>query len=90
LVQITVSDQGQGIPPENLKQVFDKFYRVSSTDGRAAGTGLGLSICAGLIHAMGGTISAHSPVENGKGTKIMIELPAAEAICKTVKDGRTS
>ncbi|MGE0054490.1 MAG: DUF4118 domain-containing protein [Hyphomicrobium sp.] len=75
-VLVAVTDQGIGIPREDLVRVFEKFYRVAQGDGRAAGTGLGLSIAAGLIKAMGGTIRAESPVEDGKGTRIVISLPA--------------
>ncbi len=77
-VQITVTDEGIGIPPDALTKIFDKFYRVAGGDGRAPGTGLGLSICAGLVSAMGGTISATSPASNGKGTEITILLPIRE------------
>jgi two-component system sensor histidine kinase KdpD len=75
-VQITVTDAGIGIPRDALTKVFDKFYRVAGSDGRAPGTGLGLSICAGLVTALGGTISVASPASNGKGTEITILLPA--------------
>lgn len=78
-VRITVTDQGIGIPRDSLEKVFEKFYRVEGSDGRAAGTGLGLSICAAIVKAMNGTIRAESPVRNGKGTRIIIELPIAEA-----------
>ncbi len=76
-VAIRVIDQGRGIPADLLKRVFDKFYRVSGTDGRAPGTGLGLSIAAGVVRAMGGEISARSPTSSGTGTEISIVLPAA-------------
>ena len=54
---------GIGIPAEALEKVFDKFYRVAGSDGRAPGTGLGLSICAGIVKGMGGTIEAESPID---------------------------
>ena len=73
-VVLSVSDQGIGIPQNDLEKVFDKFYRVAASDGRAPGTGLGLSICAGIIKAMGGTISAESQIANGKGTRIRVLL----------------
>jgi two-component system sensor histidine kinase KdpD len=76
-MRIAVADKGIGIPPDALKKVFDKFYRAHVGDGRAPGTGLGLSICAGIISAMGGTITAQSPIAEGKGTEISILLPAA-------------
>jgi two-component system, OmpR family, sensor histidine kinase KdpD len=72
---LDVSDEGQGIPSEALERVFDKFYRVKQDDGRAAGVGLGLAICRGIIAALGGTISATSPTESGRGTRITIRLP---------------
>jgi two-component system sensor histidine kinase KdpD len=74
-VELSVTDQGPGIPPEALERVFEKFYRVGHGDGRAPGTGLGLSICQGIIKAMGGTIAAESPVAGGKGTCMIIRLP---------------
>ena len=76
---ISVTDRGPGIPQAELERVFDKFHRVAPGDGRPAGTGLGLSICRGLLAAMDGTIRAESPVEDGHGTRIIIELPMAEA-----------
>lgn len=72
---VTVTDEGIGIPTEALTKVFEKFYRVAGSDGRAPGTGLGLSICAGLVKAMGGKIKAESPVTGGKGTRITIAFP---------------
>ena len=78
-VRITVTDDGIGIPRDAQEKVFEKFYRVAGSDGRAAGTGLGLSICFGLIRAMGGSITADSPVGNGRGTRMTIVLPVNEA-----------
>ena len=75
-IAISVTDFGIGIPKDALLRVFDKFYRVAGTDGRAPGTGLGLSICAGLVRAMGGTIRAESPVEADRGTRVIVELSA--------------
>jgi two-component system sensor histidine kinase KdpD len=51
-------DEGEGIPPEDVERIFDKFYRVRKGDRVRAGTGLGLPICRGFIEAMGGTIEA--------------------------------
>jgi len=75
---ISVSDSGPGIPQADLERVFEKFHRVAPGDGRPAGTGLGLAICRGLIAAMDGTIRAESPAEDGKGVRVVIELPAAQ------------
>ena len=76
-VTIRVSDDGGGIPPNSLERIFDKFYRVGGSDGRKPGTGLGLAIAAGVIRAMGGDISARSPIKDGRGTEISIMLPAS-------------
>jgi two-component system sensor histidine kinase KdpD len=56
--------------------VFDKFYRVEGGDGRPAGTGLGLAIAKGVVEAMGGVITAESPISGNKGTRIVIRLPS--------------
>lgn len=79
-ISIVVTDDGIGIPEGDLMRVFDKFYRVASSDGRAPGTGLGLSICAGLVRAMGGRIRAESPVAGGRGTRIIVDLVAAKGM----------
>ena len=76
---LEVSDEGQGIPLEDIERVFDKFYRVKQGDGRSAGVGLGLAICRSIITALGGTIAAASPAENGRGTLITIRLPLKAA-----------
>ena len=74
-ILLEVSDEGDGIPPEDLERVFDKFYRVKHGDGRSAGVGLGLAICRGIVTALGGSITAASPIANGRGTRITIRLP---------------
>ncbi len=78
-LRITVTDDGIGIPRDALAKVFEKFYRVAGSDGRAPGTGLGLSICAGLVRAMGGVITAESPVSSGRGTRISVIFPLEKA-----------
>jgi len=74
-VVLSVTDEGKGIPPEDLGRIFEKFYRRAKGDGRAAGTGLGLSIARGFIEAMGGTIKAESPAVRRRGTRFVIRLP---------------
>jgi two-component system sensor histidine kinase KdpD len=85
-VSVTIADSGIGIPPEALKKVFAKFFRVAGSDGRSAGTGLGLSIAAGIVEAMGGTIYAESPIEEHKGTRIIVSLPAGSVPHQKVQD----
>jgi two-component system sensor histidine kinase KdpD len=70
---IKIADRGEGIPPEDLTRVFDKFYRVQRPES-VSGTGLGLSISRGIIEAHGGQIYAH--VRDGGGTVITVELPS--------------
>jgi two-component system sensor histidine kinase KdpD len=71
-VELSVLDEGIGIPPEDLVRVFDKFYRVQRKE-EIKGTGLGLSICKGIIEAHGGQIKAENR-ESG-GAAIIISLP---------------
>ena len=77
-VRITVTDQGKGIPEQDLDRIFEKFYRRGKSDGRPAGTGLGLAIARGLILAMGGTIRAESPAMRRRGTRFIVRLPQLE------------
>ncbi|RST70988.1 cell wall metabolism sensor histidine kinase WalK [Siminovitchia acidinfaciens] len=74
MIEISISDQGLGIPKENLEKVFERFYRVDKArTRRLGGTGLGLAIAKEMIGAHGGDIWARS-VE-GKGTTIIFTLP---------------
>jgi len=65
MVEVSVSDQGVGIPREDLGKIFDKFYRGTQKRKQLGGTGLGLAICQALVHAHGGWIWAESKVEQG-------------------------
>ena len=55
-----MADRGAGVPEQDLKRVFDKFYRIPVPEG-AGGTGLGLSICKGIVEAHGGRIQRRKP-----------------------------
>ncbi len=73
-LQIVVSDDGPGIPPEHLERVFERFHRVDESRARErGGTGLGLAIARAIVEAHGGHIRAQS--RPGAGTAIMLELP---------------
>jgi two-component system phosphate regulon sensor histidine kinase PhoR len=75
-VQLTVTDTGQGIPSEDLKRIFERFYRVDKARARpAGGTGLGLPIVKQVVEQMGGTVSVESTL--GRGSKFTILLNAA-------------
>lgn len=75
-VVISVSDTGQGIPPESLPHLFNKFYRVPGMENMATGTGLGLSICKHIIETHEGTIEVQSTL--GEGSTFSIRLPKAK------------
>ncbi len=78
MVTLAVSDQGEGIAPENLNRLFKKFQQVdSSASRRKGGTGLGLAITKALIEQHGGRIFVDSEVQ--KGTRFSFTLPAATA-----------
>jgi two-component system, OmpR family, sensor histidine kinase KdpD len=80
-VRLQVRDEGDGIPPEALERVFDKFYRVQGTDRRRAGTGLGLAICRGFIEAMRGSITAANRTDrSGAVFTITLPVPAQIAV----------
>lgn len=68
-----VSDTGPGISAEDMKRLFEKFYRVPGTEQLAQGTGLGLSICKRIVEAHQGRIEVESKV--GVGTKFTVHLP---------------
>ncbi|MDO4903574.1 MAG: HAMP domain-containing histidine kinase [Limosilactobacillus sp.] len=75
-VEIGVQDFGEGIAPEDIKRVFDRFYRVDKARSRKkGGNGLGLSIAQRLIEGYHGRISLESSV--GAGSLFKIELPIA-------------
>jgi signal transduction histidine kinase len=73
MIRVDISDNGCGIPKEDLERVFDPFF---TTKDVGKGTGLGLSVSYGIIRKMGGDISVDS--EPGKWTTFSIYLPVPE------------
>jgi two-component system phosphate regulon sensor histidine kinase PhoR len=71
--QITVSDTGHGIAPDDLARVFERFYRVDKSRTRPGGTGLGLSIVKHLVQVLGGEVTA-SNLPDG-GASFTVTLP---------------
>ncbi|WP_297163353.1 HAMP domain-containing sensor histidine kinase, partial [Thermogemmatispora sp.] len=74
-IEICVSDQGRGIPPEQLPQIFQRFYRGDTGLARpGGGLGLGLTLCKYLVELQGGQIWAES--EPAQGSRFHVLLPA--------------
>jgi len=73
-VTLKVSDNGEGIPPQNLSKIFDPFF---TTKPEGKGLGLGLAVSYGIIQAHGGDIEVKSRV--GEGTTFVISLPLQQA-----------
>jgi len=77
-VELTVSDDGPGIPEDQLERIFDRFTRGDAgLTQRVGGTGLGLAISKSLVELHGGTIGAESAV--GRGSTFRVRLPVAAA-----------
>jgi two-component system, OmpR family, phosphate regulon sensor histidine kinase PhoR len=78
-VELSVSDTGIGIPPEELADVFSRFFRgVDARTSHIQGTGLGLNIVTSIVAAHDGTVAVESEV--GRGTTFRVTLPAPPAL----------
>ena len=67
-------DEGEGILPDDLEHIFDKFFRARKADHVRAGTGLGLAISRGFVEALHGTIAAGNRTDR-TGAVFTIRLP---------------
>lgn len=76
-VQLSISDDGQGLSPDRLAQLFEPFNRLGAEKTRIEGSGLGLVIARGLVQGMGGQLEASS--EPSHGATFRVRLPACEA-----------
>ncbi len=77
-VEITIADDGPGIPPEARARIFERFYRADKARSREqGGTGLGLAIVKNVVQAHGGEVRVESAP--GAGTQFFITLPAGKA-----------
>lgn len=86
--EVSVRDSGVGIPAENLRKIFDRFFTTKSADAQGqGGTGLGLALCRDVIEAHQGRIRVESTV--GKGTTFTLKLPLAGQISQPVPPGAT-
>jgi two-component system sensor histidine kinase KdpD len=76
-LELSVADDGEGVPVRALGHLFDKFYQVPRTDGLSRrGMGIGLTVVAGLAHAMGGTVRAERSVAGGLA--VVVTLRSAD------------
>jgi signal transduction histidine kinase len=77
--EVSVTDSGPGIPPEDLARIFERFYQVDKSRARRkGGAGLGLAIAREIVESHGGTIKAESVM--GLGSRFIVTLPTgAEA-----------
>jgi signal transduction histidine kinase len=83
-VHLRVQDSGSGIPADEQRHIFERFYRGESARSRGhgpSGTGLGLSICQSIVHNHGGVI--HCESQPGRGTCITVTFPLASAAVET-------
>lgn len=74
-IALEVRDTGEGIPPEEQEQIFDRFYRGDKARRQTGESGLGLAIARSLVEAHGGSIAVQSEV--GKGSTFTVILPAS-------------
>jgi len=81
-VLITVRDTGHGIAPDDVRRIFEPFYRAP---GAASGTGsgLGLAIARGFIEANGGEVEVESLPGQGSSFVVSFEAPATEVTSKS-------
>lgn len=75
-VLVEISDEGPGIPEEDLQRIFDPFFRIRGGDRQRAGIGLGLAVCRGFMEAMGGRIRARNRKDRS-GSVFELELPSS-------------
>lgn len=81
--EVSVKDTGIGIPADNLRKIFDRFFTTKATDAQGqGGTGLGLALCRDVIESHQGRIRVESTV--GKGTTFTLKLPLASQSPKLV------
>ena len=74
LAVLTVTDTGQGIAPEDLSRVFERFYRADESRTGGGNAGLGLSICKAVVEAHGGTIEVASEANAGTTFTVWLSL----------------
>lgn len=76
--QVSVRDEGLGMTPDQVEQIFNRFYRADTSNTAIEGTGLGMSIVKYIVEAHSGKVYVESEI--GKGTKVTFSLPLEEKI----------
>lgn len=84
-VQVAFSDTGKGIPPEDIKRIFERFYQADKSRAKAGrrGTGLGLTISREIVQTHGGKISVES--KEGRGSTFYVWLPMPRSSDETAR-----
>jgi two-component system phosphate regulon sensor histidine kinase PhoR len=77
-VSFSIRDDGQGIPPEYIPMIFDRFFRIPNKEYLSAGTGLGLTICKQIVAAHKGRIDVSSDI--GQGSTFTVLLPVTREV----------
>jgi signal transduction histidine kinase len=73
--RFSVTDEGPGLPEDQLEKVFGRFVRFEQTGGSRGGHGLGLTICRSIAEVHGGTIRAENRGDGRSGLRVIVELP---------------
>ncbi len=81
-LQVSITDEGIGIPKNDLEKIFERFYRVPGIPSTYSGTGIGLFICSKVIKWHGGKIWAEST--RGKGSTFYFTIPVKTGNCPSV------
>lgn len=88
MLRVSVIDEGIGIPPNILRNLFRKFYRSHRSKDTVAGSGIGLYICKMITESHGGTISASS--KEGKGSTFSFTLPLYDTVAEQLHQTNNS
>jgi signal transduction histidine kinase len=81
VLQIAVSDDGPGIPEDEMEKVFEPFYRVEGSRNRnSGGSGLGLSIARNIAQAHGGSVKLHNRATGGLEATLRLPRSAARQV----------
>ena len=87
MAEIVVADEGPGMPAEDARRIFERFFRADPARTRTSGgSGLGLSIVAAIVVAHGGTVAATSAP--GEGMRVSVRLPLASDLVDAVRRAR--